>query len=97
MTPHRTPWVDARTQLERVVLPFWLEHGVDGDRGGFFTCFDNRGRTRVSTDKFTWSQGRFVWLLARAAELARRGLVEGDEGTLLDLAARGAQFLLDHA
>lgn len=93
----RTPWDDARDQLEGTVLPFWLEHGIDEELGGFFTCFDNRGRTRVSTDKFTWSQGRFVWLLARAAGLARRGLIRAEEDTLLAIAARGARFLLDHA
>ncbi len=93
----RAPWDDARHQLEEVVLPFWLEHGVDEKLGGFFTCFDNRGRTRVSTDKFTWSQGRFVWLLARAAALVRRGLLRGDEEELLRLATRGAEFVLAHA
>ncbi len=91
------PWHDAREQLEGTVLPFWLQHGIDEERGGFFTCFDNRGRTRVSADKFTWSQGRFVWLLARAASLGRRGLLRVDETALLELAARGARFLLDHA
>src|SRR5690625_6947065 len=63
---------DPREHLEQVILPFWLEHGIDPEAGGFFTCFDNRGAQRVSTDKFTWSQGRFVWLLARAARLAQQ-------------------------
>ena len=53
----------ARRQLEQVILPYWLKHGIDEVHGGFHTCFDNRGRTRTGTDKFTWSQGRFVWLL----------------------------------
>ncbi|WP_406385731.1 AGE family epimerase/isomerase [Streptomyces sp. NBC_01618] len=86
----------AQEQLEHVVLPFWLEHGPDPQRGGFYTCYDNRGRSLVSTDKFTWSQGRMVWLLARAAQMARAGLLGLDAGFLEDLAVRGAQFLLDH-
>lgn len=86
----------ARAQLETVILPFWLERGVDDRHGGFFTCFDNRGRTLVSTDKFAWSQGRFVWLLARAADLGRRGLLDVDAEELLRLAERGARFLSDH-
>src|SRR5699024_7394000 len=45
---------EPREHLEQLVLPFWLEHGIDTEAGGFFTCFDNRGAQRVSTDKFTW-------------------------------------------
>ncbi|WP_181448520.1 AGE family epimerase/isomerase [Nonomuraea aridisoli] len=87
----------ARRQLEDVILPFWLENGIDTEQGGFFTCFDNRGRRRLSTDKFTWSQGRFVWLLARAARLAGRGLLALDPHPLVRHAERGASFLLEHA
>ncbi|MFC4120428.1 AGE family epimerase/isomerase [Nonomuraea zeae] len=87
----------ARRHLEDVILPFWLENGIDSEHGGFFTCFDNRGRRRLSTNKFTWSQGRFIWLLARAARLADRGLLALDSRALLEHAERGASFLLDHA
>ncbi|WP_152362314.1 AGE family epimerase/isomerase [Microlunatus speluncae] len=86
----------ARQQLERVILPYWLEHGIDEAHGGFHTCFDNRGRNRTGTDKFTWSQGRFVWLLAHAAELAAAGTLAGSPDDLLRFARRGAQFLADH-
>ncbi|HEX6681937.1 MAG TPA: AGE family epimerase/isomerase [Candidatus Limnocylindrales bacterium] len=87
---------EARKQLEEIILPFWLERGPDPRHGGFFTCFDNRGRNLVSTQKFTWSQGRFVWLLARAARLAASGAIA--PGTdLIPLAERGARFLTEHA
>ncbi|GAA4430723.1 AGE family epimerase/isomerase [Georgenia halophila] len=89
--------LQARDQLERVILPFWLSRGIDRTYGGFHTGFDNRGRTRTTTDKFTWSQGRFVWLLARAAQHARRGRLALDARTLLADAEAGARFLLDHA
>ncbi|MEV4892852.1 AGE family epimerase/isomerase [Nonomuraea sp. NPDC055795] len=87
----------ARRQLEDVIFPFWLANGIDEVNGGYYTCFDNRGRTRLSTDKYTWSQGRFVWLLARAARLAERGLLALDPAELLSHAERGARFLVDHA
>lgn len=87
----------ARDQLEQVIFPFWLARGLDHEHGGFFTCFDNRGRTLLSTNKFTWSQGRFVWLLARAARLADRGLLDLDADRLRALALRGAEFLAEHA
>ncbi|WP_051426042.1 AGE family epimerase/isomerase [Jiangella gansuensis] len=87
----------ARRELETVILPFWLERGIDSAHGGFHTCFDNRGRTLVSTDKYTWSQGRFVWLLARAARLADRGLLGADPHALVGHARAGADFLAKHA
>src|SRR5699024_3418186 len=87
----------ARRHLESVVLPFWIDRGIDERIGGFFTCFDNRGRHMVSTDKFTWSQGRFVWTLARATDLARRGLLSIDAEQSIQWAERGAEFLLEHA
>src|SRR5699024_7784816 len=52
---------------------------------------------RVSTDKFTWSQGRFLWLLARAARLAPQELLSVDAQRMLDAARAGARFLLEHA
>ncbi|UNK70700.1 AGE family epimerase/isomerase [Microbacterium sp. H1-D42] len=91
---------DARSHLEQVVLPFWIRQGIDLEHGGFHTCFDNRGRTRVADDKYTWSQGRFIWLLAHAAGLAERGklAVPGvDAERALDLARRGAVFLRENA
>ncbi|GAA0943666.1 AGE family epimerase/isomerase [Nonomuraea longicatena] len=91
------PDLIARRQLEDVIFPFWLANGIDETNGGFYTCFDNRGRSRLSTDKFTWSQGRFVWLLARAAHLAERGLLALDRAELLAHALRGARFLTEHA
>lgn len=84
---------DPREHLKQVILPFWLAQEL----GGFFTCFDNQSRERVSTDKFTWSQGRFVWLLAQAAHLAEPGLLSVDTARLLEAARFGAAFLLDHA
>ncbi|MBN7793886.1 AGE family epimerase/isomerase [Microbacterium esteraromaticum] len=93
MTPH------ARTQLENVVLPFWMQEGIDERFGGFHTCFDNRGRERVSDDKYTWSQGRFIWILSRLAQLSERGMlrVDGhDAAQMLRWARQGAEFLYEH-
>ena len=87
----------ARTELEQVILPFWYENGIDHELGGFHTCFDNRGQTRTAETKFTWSQGRFVWLLSHAATLAEQGLLSADPELLTGWAERGGQFLTDHA
>ena len=52
----------AREELERSVN-FWLEHGMDKENGGVYTCLDRRGEI-YSTDKSVWMQGRCGWLYA---------------------------------
>ncbi len=79
------------------VLAWWLAHGPDDRRGGVFTCWSNGGDRLLSRDKYTWSQGRWVWLMARLARAARLGLVEVDGAACLDRAERTAAFLRDHA
>ncbi len=39
---------------------FWLEHGMDAEHGGVYTCLDRQGRI-YSTDKSVWMQGRCAW------------------------------------
>ena len=83
--------------LETVILPFWLEHGIDMEHGGYFTCFDNRGEHLISTDKYIWSQGRMIWLFARLADLSRQGIVRQDTDRFLNLARQGVEFVRRHA
>jgi N-acylglucosamine 2-epimerase len=85
-----------RHHLHDVLLPFWLR-AVDVEHGGVFTCFDNTGRQLVSTDKYTWSQGRFAWLMGRLARLARQGLIQGDAVHYLEIALHTTRFLKAHA
>lgn len=86
-----------RDHFERQVLPFWLGHGIDEEYGGFFTCFDNRGERLVSTDKYTWSQGRMLWLLAHSVDMARRGLLTADTDRCVSALRQGARFVSEHA
>ena len=85
-----------REVIERDLMPFWLR-AIDEVHGGVFTCFDNSGATLLSTDKYTWSQGRFVWLLAHLAEAATDGRITADPDTLLEHARRAVDFLVAHA
>jgi N-acylglucosamine 2-epimerase len=80
--------------LREVLLPFWLNRSIDEEYGGFFTCFDNDGRRMLSTDKFTWSQGRMVWLWAKLAGMSLFSPAERQR--FLALAQSGAEFLMKH-
>jgi N-acylglucosamine 2-epimerase len=85
-----------RTHVTEQLLPFW-HRAVDEVHGGVYTCFNNAGTRLVSTDKYTWSQGRFVWLWAKMADLCRKGLLTGDADTYLQQARKTVRFLSDRA
>ncbi|MCK5316196.1 MAG: AGE family epimerase/isomerase, partial [Anaerolineales bacterium] len=67
-------------------LPFWINHCVDRDYGGFTICLDRDG-TIIDTDKGMWSQGRFSWLLSHLYNTVEKR----DEW--LDLAKHGIDFI----
>lgn len=83
-----------RREFEERVFPFWERYSIDGEAGGFFTCFSNDGARLLSTDKFTWSQGRMLWVLP---EMARTGIPSPDlRERCLVWAGQGARFLMEH-
>lgn len=87
-----------KRHLATVLLPFWWnDKALDRELGGVFTCFSNDGKSRISTDKYVWSQGRFVWMLARLADVVRRGVLDGDADAYLAHAAKTVEFLKRHA
>lgn len=43
------------------IVPFWEKHGLDQQQGGVLSCMAEDG-TPVSTDKYIWSQARWVWV-----------------------------------
>ena len=75
-----------RDGLLEDTLPFWIDHCVDRERGGFLFALDQDG-TVLSTDKFIWIHGRFVWLLS-----TRYRTVE-PKAEWLGLAQHGLDFL----
>jgi|LSQX01.3.fsa_nt_gb N-acylglucosamine 2-epimerase len=79
--------------LKKVLLPFWLNKGIDYEYGGYFTCFDNSGEVLMSTDKYTWSQGRMVWIFSKLSQMDRC-FTEDERENFLQLAKLGAQFLM---
>ncbi|MDF2644328.1 MAG: hypothetical protein K0Q73_133 [Paenibacillus sp.] len=81
--------------LKNTLLPFWLR-SVDWEDGGYFNAYDNSGTRLVSTDKFTWSQGRFVWIYAKLASMGTDIFDQEERQHFLKLAEHGAEFLMKH-
>ena len=48
-------------ELFQVCLPFWKQHGIDHEHGGFLCSLDYDG-TRRGADKHPWFQGRGLWV-----------------------------------
>jgi N-acylglucosamine 2-epimerase len=71
------------------VLPFWAQHSIDTEYGGYFTCLDRAGKV-YDTDKFIWLQNRQVWTFSM---LCNQLEVRED---WLKIAAHGANFLAQH-
>lgn len=92
---HRTS-AQYKRHLITVILPFW-HRAADTARGGVFTCYSNDGKRLVSKDKFVWSQGRFLWIWSKIADMVNRGLLPGNARPYYEQARRTARFLLDHA
>lgn len=85
-----------RTHLERDVLAWWSRLGADDDLGGVRTCFTNRGEP-LSTEKYTWSQGRWAFTCALIADEIGAGRLAGDRALWHRRALRTAAFLAEHA
>ncbi|MHC4739084.1 MAG: AGE family epimerase/isomerase [Planctomycetota bacterium] len=75
-----------RDELLDNVMPFWLDHSVDNEKGGFIFCLDRKGE-RIDTDKSVWIHGRFVWLLATLCATVEQ------RTQWLDMAAHGLDFI----
>ena len=79
-------WI--QDQLKTCVA-FWLEHGMDPEYGGVYTCLDREGNI-YSTDKSVWMQGRCGWTFSYLCHLY------GPRQEWLDAAKSCLDFLEDH-
>ena len=83
-------------ELKENILRFWLRRCEDREFGGYLNCFDNRGRTLVSHDKYTWSQGRFLWMFSRLCTTRASLFTDEERRRFLSLAENGYEFLRKH-
>ena len=82
-------WRDwIRAELESCVS-FWLEHGMDKEHGGVYTCLTRDGKV-FSTDKSVWMQGRCAWTFSYLCR------VYGKKQEWLDAAKSCLDFLEEH-
>ena len=78
-----------KSELLDRVMPFWMEHSIDKEMGGYFTCLERDGEV-FDTDRFVWLQGREVWMLATLYNKVEK------KAEWLEAAIQGAEFLKRH-
>jgi mannose-6-phosphate isomerase len=74
--------------LHAELLPLWLEHGRDAERGGFHARLDARLQPAAGDPKRLRVQTRMTWVFSRAA-------LDGAGAWALDAAREGYAFLCD--
>jgi mannose/cellobiose epimerase-like protein (N-acyl-D-glucosamine 2-epimerase family) len=79
-----------RSELFEVVLPFWEQHGIDHQYGGFLCSLDHAGAP-LNDRKFHWFQGRGIWVYSYLYNHF------GHDSRHLEVARRAMQFWLRHA
>lgn len=85
-----------RQELTENLLFFWMPRCLDTQNGGYLNCFSNDGSKLVSTDKYTWSQGRFLWIFSRLSTMESTLFDEAQRAQFLGYAKNGRDFLLKH-
>lgn len=85
-----------KKELTENLLYFWMPRCLDRAHGGYLNCFSNDGARLVSTDKYTWSQGRFLWIFSRLAMLESNLFDKAARDEFLAYAKSGRDFLLKH-
>ena len=78
-----------KSELFENVIPFWEEHSIDREHGGYFTCLDRKGNV-YDSDKFIWLQARQVWTFSMLYNRQEK------KSRWLDIAGAGADFLTRH-
>ena len=70
------------SELLNSIVPFWEQHSIDSEYGGFLTCLERDG-TVYDTNKYMWMQWREVYLFAvlyNSAFSQKRYLEYADNG-----------------
>ncbi len=79
-----------RRRLLENVVPFWEQHSLDHDYGGYFNSLDRTGAV-YDSDKAVWLQARAVWMFSKLYNTVEA------RPAWLDAARLGYEFLTKHA
>lgn len=82
-------------EIEKDFFPFW-EKAYDYEFGGIYSCFNNESTELVSKDKYTWSQGRFLWLVSYLYNMTSKGKLSLDLDILKEMGEKSYKFLIDN-
>lgn len=85
-----------KKELTDNLLSFWMPRCLDTEYGGYLNCFCNDGSRLVSTDKYTWSEGRFLWMFSKLAMAQTELFDEKQREIFLAYAKSGRNFLKKH-
>ncbi|QTQ16410.1 AGE family epimerase/isomerase [Treponema parvum] len=75
-------------QIQNNFLPYWSKF-VDTENGGILNCINNYGDKKISDNKFTWSEGRWLWILCRLCDAAKKKILPNVDASLLETWADG--------
>ena len=84
----RTLAREAKEELERGILPYWMERMTD-PRGGFYGRIDGHGTLHPDAPKGAILNARILWTFAAAYRLLRKP-------EYLAAATRAKRYLVDH-
>ena len=79
-----------RASLFDDVVPWWMEHSLDRELGGYHSLLERDGR-RWADDKYVWMNGRQIWMLSHLYNACEAN------PDWLHAARLGAEFLIEHA
>ena len=85
-----------KQELTENLLSFWMSRCLDQKNGGYLNCFTNDGSKLISTDKYTWSQGRFLWMFSKLSMMESEMFSQKHRLVFLRYAENGKNFLLKH-
>lgn len=80
-------------KLENKFYPYWEKY-IDNEYGGILNCISNTTDELVSTNKYSWSQGRFLYIQARLLTLIDKGIVTKiNKDNIISSANKTIQFI----
>ena len=82
-------------ELIQNIIPFWMERCEDKEYGGYLCCFSNDNKALLSTVKYTWSQGRALWLFSHLSRMERT-FKSAQRKEFLRMAKVGRDYIVNH-